>query len=358
MKNEKMLYAIGQIDDDLIEDARIQTSRKKRPVYTIPAFRRAVAIAACFALIIGFTLSLHTLFKPNNEGPNIVPIEPGVIGPDNPATLLPPLVQGDGQHISINGIDQLSYYAAIRVIAEVPKPTNQSMTGGSYGITLLTSSSGTDKKEVQTVLETTCTDETQGPPVTPNPPTPPDSEEDIYYYELDPDQPFYFNKVSMFQIELTDANGFLASKLGLGIVDVVISENCIWGDSLVTFRKGENFFSCLHNSWHLDQQTGGWQWEFSTHKYVEGFNIVKNFEQENHAFYIDMNVEGQAIKFDCQGTQNGGYHADQNVKVVSATVISTGGGSFTVAELEDYFNTEKLPEDTTPPTQHNTNLEF
>ena len=36
--------------------------------------------------------------------------------------------------------------------------------------------------------------------------------------------------------------------------------------------------------------------------------------------------------------QNGGYRADQNIKVVSPTSVSNQGSSFTIAELEDYFN--------------------
>ena len=34
MKNEKMLHAIGEIDDDMIEDAAIQPGQKKRPNIT------------------------------------------------------------------------------------------------------------------------------------------------------------------------------------------------------------------------------------------------------------------------------------------------------------------------------------
>ena len=342
MKEEKMLRAIGGIDDDMVEDAAIHPSHKKQSLVRMPAFRRVVAIAACFVLIIGLAFSMPTLLTPNNDGPG-VPIEPG--------TLLPPNVQGNESGLQISGLDQMSYYAAVRMIEGMPKLSNQSMTGGNYGIALLASGYDTDKREEPPEPETTGPNETQGPPVTPDPSRPPVEGEDIYYYALDPGEPFYINKVSMFQIELTDENGFLASKLGLGIVDVVILEECIWGDSLITFRKGENFFSCLSNGWGLDQTTYGWQWDFSTHKYVDGFYIVKNFEQENHAFYIDMNADGQAFQFICRGTQNGGYHPDQNVKVVSSTVISEESSSYTVAELEEYFNSGNLPEGTTPPTQ-------
>jgi len=45
---------------------------------------------------------------------------------------------------------------------------------------------------------------------------------------------------------------------------------------------------------------------------------------------------------ECRGVQNGGYHADQNVEVVSSTSISNQGSSFTIAELEDYFNNDSV----------------
>ena len=336
MKNEKMLHAIGQIDDDMIEDAVIQSGQKKQPFVRTAVFRRAVAIAACFVLIIGLVFSMPTWLNPNNEGPGV---------PVNPGTLLPPNVQENESGLQISGLDQLSYYAAIRMIGSTPKLANQSMIGGSYGITLLASGYDTDKWEEPPEPETTGPDDTQGPPVATNPSSPPVDGEDIYYYALDPNEPFYINKVSMFQIELTDENGFLASKLGLGVVDVVILEDCIWGENMITFRNGDNFFSCLSDGGGV-QRLG-----FSTHKYVEGFFIVKNIEQENYGFYIDMDAEGPAIAFECGERENGGDRVDQNVKVVSSTVISEESGSFTVAELEDYFNTGSLPEGTTPPTQ-------
>jgi len=337
MKNEKLFRAVGQIDDDLIESAAIEKRQKEKPVYKKSAFRKIVALVACLSLVIGLAFSIPK-FLNLKEGSNLV-FAPGTAEPVDPDELLPPLVQEE-QGICINSIDKLNYYAAVRLIAETPKPVQQSMTSASYGIILLANGSDTDKKEQPPEPETTAPEETEGPPVMSNSSAPTESWENIYYYELEPDQPFSFHKVSMFQIELTDENGFLASQLGLGVVDVVISEDCIWGDSLITFRNGERFFSCLHNGWRLDQESGASQWEFSTHKYVDGFFIVKNFEQENHAFYIDMNAEGQAVAFYCQGTQNGGYHADQNVKVVSSTVITTEGRSVTIAELEEYFNTK------------------
>jgi len=350
MKNEKMLHAIGEIDDDMIEDAAIQPGQKKRPDDRKPVFRRAVAIAACFVLIVGLAFAMPGWLRPNHGRPNPEPMDPG--------SLLPPLVQGDGQRVNIHGLDQLSYYAAVRMIAETPMPLNHPMNGRNYGITLLDSGYDTDKRDEPPMPETTGPSGTPEPPLIPDSSKPPVVGEDIYYYALDPNEPFYINKVSMFQIELSDENGFLASKLGLGIVDVVITEDCIWGESLLTFRNGDRFYSCLSNGGGYNRETGGYHWDFSTHKYVEGFFIVKNMAQENYGFYIDMDGMEQVTTFRCRESENGGHRVDQNVKVVSSTVISYEGRSFTVAELEDYFNSGNLPGNTTPPEKPNTNLEF
>ena len=202
MKNEKMLHAIGRIDDDMIEDAVIQPGQKKQTFVRTPAFRRAVAIAACFVLIIGLAFSVPTWRNPNNDGPG-VPVEPGVpVKPGvsvDPGIPLPPSMQENDQGIQINGLDQLSYYAAVRMIECAPKLTNQSITVGNYGITLLASGYDTDKREEPPEPETTGPEETQGPPVTPDPSRPPVIGEDIYYYEMEPDQPFFINKVKQFR---------------------------------------------------------------------------------------------------------------------------------------------------------------
>lgn len=290
-----------------------------------------------------------------------------------------PSVPGEITNLKINSLDKLNYYGALRIVTETPMVSKQSMTGGSYGIVLLAGGVGGDIEETPivpdatelapteaptvanttelapteaptvsdttepapteapAVPDTTEPVSTEGPPLAPDDPTTTNPANEIYYYQLKPNEPFNMGTVNLFQIELTDANGFLASKLGLGLVDVVITENCIWGDSLITFRNGDQFFSCLTNGWYLNTETGGQQWEFSTHKYVEGFNIVKNFQQENYAFYVDADAEGQIIAFACSA-RGGGDRVDQNVRIVSSTRISTQGGEITVAELEAYFN--------------------
>ena len=95
------------------------------------------------------------------------------------------------------------------------------------------------------------------------------SDEDIYYYEIDPNERFRITKVIAFQIGLTDPEGFLAKRLGTGIVDVVITESNL--EIMITFHAHGKYYTCLMNG------GGKTNYQFSTHKYIEGFNIVKNF---------------------------------------------------------------------------------
>lgn len=343
MKTEKLFQELGNVDSDLldaaweIDDAQKllayeKTKRKKQTPW--------VSVAACAAVLV---LTITMTGIPKRPAVTSDPSIPKTqLGGENDLVNLNPPVPEEVINLQINSIDKLNYYAAMRILAGTPAATIQTAVGGSYGISLFTNLSDTDIIEQPPTPDTTGLEETQGPPIQTNPTYPTDPWEDIYYYELDPDQSFYVNKVSMFQIELTDENGFLASKLGLGIVDVVITEDCIWGDSMITFRNGELFFSCLSNGWHRDQETWGCQWDFSTHKYIEGFYIVKNFAQENYSFYVDVDASGQARALECRESQNGGYRADQNVKVVSSTILSNEGGQFTIAELEEYFNNDSV----------------
>lgn len=338
MKKEKLSQELGNIDNELLDAAWEIDNAQKLKAYgkkKTPPFRW-VAVAACAAMLALVILITGIPQRPN-DGPTL-PIVHSSGRPhkqpdgNQPPVILKPPVFDMETNLQVNSIDKLNYYAALRVLEDTPAPVKYGLSAGNYGITFLTNGSGIDLPEI------TVPGNTEGPPVNTSPSSPTDPSEDIVYYELNPNEPFYVNNISMFQIQLTDANGFLASKLGLGIVDIVITEDCIWGESLITFRNGEKFYSCLTNGWSLNEQTRESQWDFSTHKYIEGFYIVKNGVQENYAFEIFMDAEGQATEFICREAQNGGYRPDQNVKIASTTVISTEGGSYTIADLENYFN--------------------
>ena len=230
----------------------------------------------------------------------------------------------------IDSIDKLNYYSAIRVLEEENSRKSVAFTNSDNKIIPLTTYAEDDEIPPDSTDNSDSTSDSSDNQYENSPSS-------IVFYALSPDDVFSFEKVSRFTIELTDENGFLASKLGLGTVEVIISENCIWGDSLITFRNGDNFYSCLSNGCSYNHNTGGYTWQFSTHKFVDGFYIVKNIEQENYAFNVEMDYEGQAIAFVCQEFKLGGANVDENVNVTSPTAISTDGAAYTIAELDAYF---------------------
>lgn len=90
---------------------------------------------------------------------------------------------------------------------------------------------------------------------------------------------------------------------------------------------------------------------FSTHKYIEGFYIVKNLEQENYSFSVEydnfnldyVNVIAKSVT--CNSYKNGGNIPDGEMSVISETYLSNHSVEMTIADLEEYFNSGKLPED-------------
>lgn len=291
-----------------------------------------------FALALTVSLSLCSLVGCEMLG-NLLDL-PDIgddVGNENYPEIKEPPVFSDVDSASINSLDEVNYYAAVCVISKTPMPLG--LAAGNYRVELLNtngddpeddSSDSSDKQEENNGVGSE--ENNAG-----------EFDDGVYYYYLSHDDVFSFDKVSMFKIELTDENGFLASIFGLGVVDVVISENCIWGDSLITFKRGDKFFSCLSNGYTSNNGNGA-RIEFSTHKFVDGFAIVKNIEQENYSFTVSISPEGQVSGFECGLSEQGGERPDQNVEVVSSTLISSSGGRFTLAELEAYFKQDSSDE--------------
>lgn len=372
MKNrpcEKISEYLLNVDDDIIANAyevdnaeKLDRYIKKKNAsithrfYMSRTWQKISVSAACMVLIVCILFSMPNILSSGGDVTD---------SRSTPSEYTPPIWQkGDSVHLTLNSIAKLSYYAALRMISDTQSTVTaniaQSRTNNTKReVIFLSVNNHTDKKSATTAFDIS----NSAIALSTVAATISDFDENIYCYELDPNEPFYINKVSMFQIELTDERGFLASKLGMGIVDVAITEECIGGDSLITFRNGENFYSCLVNGFEYDSETNDRIWNFSTHKYVDGFFIVKNFAQENYSFYVRTDASGQTITFECRPADLLNDHSDKNITVVSSTVISDDGSAFTIAELENYFNsdqhtdTELLPSNAAEMPQ-DTSLEF
>ncbi len=167
----------------------------------------------------------------------------------------------------------------------------------------------------------------------------------IYQYPININKVFTTTMVTYFTIELNDEMGFLAQKLeGTGRVEVVVTQNDI--DPLgymITFKRGNNYYSCLTNGGGYDVISDRTTREFSSHKYIEGFNIVKNLEQENYKFIVHYDgakvIGFECAQFDCTPTK---YNVDNVTLVDDFCVVLYTKKTFTIDQLEAYFKSAKV----------------
>ncbi len=350
--------------------------------------KQIIAAAACLILCTVSVLTVMPMFNSNINGGHAAdlsqfentnspavpsadsdyhaqPNDPSnqqVIQPDWNTLDYPVVTLPEGK-LHIDGIDMLNYYSAVRGIYEAKnsgirgmkatgrsKPTmlSESMDSGvsaafdddvsavfDDGVSAVFDDgvSAVFDDDVSAVFDdgvSAVFDDDVSAPSTDYNPDPP-SEPSIYYYKIEPNDRLGPSQLLFFQIKITDESGFLAQKMGTGIVDVVISRDFLWGDDLITFKNGDKYFSCLTNSGGIDNL------EFSTHKFIDGFYVVKNFDQPNYEFRVFFNID-QAISFEC-GDFHDAVNPDGVLPIVSKTIaINNCTEKFTIAELENYFN--------------------
>ena len=377
--NHEILFeSLTEIEDDLlaeayaVEDAEqlkkyIETEKEishgDRALFRKPAFRIA-AVAAVFVLIaVVAAFVLPVLFR--SPGSDVLPGSP----PGN--TQNNPWQNPSSGALKIKSLDMLNYYSAIRILLDNPenaqpgKARKTSIEDGTVAVSpgvwrLAESDSGADVEEDRGGFgyDTPPSEGADGERPTQNPP--PEGQQPgssgslgledgqtVIYYEMDPNEVFSVSGVIFFQIELRDESGYLASKVGTGIVDVVITENSL--EHMITFRNGDRYYSCLENGY----VEGTWQ--FSSHKYIEGFSIVKNLEQDNYAFEVTFDEE-MNVEFICRPFKTGGENPDRDITVVSAAFMSQVSAEFTIADLEQYFSASSSPEPSLPAEETEKNV--
>ncbi len=163
-----------------------------------------------------------------------------------------------------------------------------------------------------------------------------------YTVNLNPDAAFVITKVVYFEIELKNDNCALASKVGTGRIEVLISYNDF--DDIITFKNGDRYYSCCKNSASVRNNYS--TITFSTHKYFEGFTFVKNFDQENYQFTVTFDKYGNAKLFTTTRYDKKVNHTygDQLLDVTGATLTFEGAFTSTVKDLCSYIISKKSRE--------------
>ena len=310
---------------------------------TAPLRRVAVA-CICVILSISLVFAVPALFKGGVDEQPYPDSETGETFPDR--DVIP------GGKLLFDSIDMLNYYSAMRLMKGGNRSQQQSHPV-MCRLSNATNALDTDLASEETALPPTSPFGTDYPSETmvETPVTKPAIPEDMIAYEFGANEIFSVTKVIYFKVNIKNENGFLASIIGTGEAEVVITENSL--EDMITFRNVESgkYYSCLING------GGPTHMNFSTHKYIEGFCIVKNVAQENYRF--DIKLEG-VLAYDISCSRNIGEsgegkptHVPDELEFIEGSCrTSSVRGSFTISDLEAYYSNvwdggfETLPEGT------------
>ena len=250
-------------------------------------------------------------FIPDNSTPSnsddVTPSEPS---DDTPSTVIPsdpPVIE---TKYNIDSIDKINFYSAKKIISENSLfPFGMSNNVSSPKIIMLNKT------------------------YTENP--------------IDRNKVFTTTMVTYFTIELNDEKGFLAQKLGgTGLVEVVVTKNNIDDlGEMITFKREEKYYTCFANGGDYDPDSNMSSSEFSSHKYIDGFNIIKNLEQENYKFKVYYDGS-KVIGFECAPFHSvpTNYAVDNVTFIEDFCVVLYTKQTFTIDELEVYFKNENKEE--------------
>ena len=293
---QKIFEALTNISEDILSEAlETDNNRKlqalggketKKIIIMHPIFRRIVAACLCLVIVL-VSVVVSTQHKPqetpivNEDGSEIKEVQP-----DKP-----------NDKFEIDSLDKLNFYSVKKAISEIDFAP--------------LSNSGQQAKVVNLT-------------------------ESNKFKNINADTPFTITMYSYFKINLENSRGFLASKLGgTGLVDVVITKNDF--ENMITFKKGDKYFSCLQDSATENSMS------FSTYKYIDGFKLVENYGRENYEFTISFDGDRvTGIETDIFNSNIGFYeYTSDRIKFVdNYSVVVYQTKTVTIAELEKMFSGE------------------
>jgi len=107
------------------------------------------------------------------------------------------------------------------------------------------------------------------------------------------------------------------------------------------YKKDDKYYTCFMNGGDYDLDANRSSSEFSSHKYISGFSIIKNMEQGNYKFTV--HYEGsKVVGFDCAPFRSAptNYVVDDVTFIEDVCVVFYTKQTFTIDELEVYFKNE------------------
>lgn len=113
------------------------------------------------------------------------------------------------------------------------------------------------------------------------------------HYPIPYTEQFVFSEFLFFEFDSVD-NEFLEQRIGNGhIYGLSVQTNIMdHGEKMLILKKGEYFYSCLSNGAGTDSERSKRQLEYSAHKTIEGFDVIKS----------PANNTRLTLTFDCRDT--------------------------------------------------------
>lgn len=102
-------------------------------------------------------------------------------------------------------------------------------------------------------------------------------EEGRLHYVIPYDYEFVFYEFLYFSFEMEN-NEFLKDKIGTGTIKGLTVNTNAFGEKMIVLKNGDKYFSCLING------GGGSEEDYSSHKTLQYFEIVKDFREKKHLY--------------------------------------------------------------------------
>lgn len=333
MTNKNIYRSLGGLDPELIEKAAPaeHPQRKKGG-----AWLKWAPVAACLAIIVGTAIAVPML---RNSPPPILP-GPGTEGPAVPASshggtptgeadigtdpLPDPIFPAEppAANITLDSLDKINFYGGLKAISD--SRTNLPTEG-----LCLSAESGSTSLPVDLTGKTL-----DGGP---------DFDHKISWDLTD--ETMTIKTAVYFRINVTESDTPLASKIGVGEAEVVVTDISIGINpfAMITFKNGDKFFSCLSDMYALKEGEN----RFGSHLYIRGFEMYKDPVGEMTAFYtLELDIEGLSVLSFGWHYFTGDAAVEYGIEPIPETVaVSRSVYEFTIEDLNSYWGAESTPAD-------------
>ena len=100
---------------------------------------------------------------------------------------------------------------------------------------------------------------------------------------------YTFSNFLFFEFNTT-YNSFLAERIGNGHIYGLALDLSIFGEKMLILKNGESYYSCLCNGAGNNGLDNAWRIEFSAHKTIEEFDLVKDATNKR---YLTLTIDDQ-----------------------------------------------------------------